>query len=83
MKWWKTPGWGWGVECLAMGLALAVQGLVESGERMVGAAVGLPLISLEYRVFPSFFFLSDWATKALFCPLSVQSKILPMQDLHY
>ena len=31
------------VDCLAMGPALAVLGLVESGERTVGAVVDLPL----------------------------------------
>ena len=34
---------GGGVDCLAMGPALAMLGFVESGERMVGAVVGLSL----------------------------------------
>ena len=34
-------GTWWEADCLAVGPALAVPGLVESGEQMAGAAVGL------------------------------------------
>ena len=58
------------VDCLAMGPALAVLGLVESGKHMVGAVVGLPLDLPERSVCPpsSSFFLSGWATNTLLCP---------------